>query len=135
MARILIVEDEPINAELAGVICRAAGHLVAFADHGQQALACLAHDSFDLVLLDVKMPVMDGIELTRLLRADKETSALPIIGVTARASAIDHTLLLEAGMNAVLTKPYTNKMLLNALEAILQPRLPSRQLDTSQGRL
>lgn len=119
MAHILIVEDEPTNAEVAAVICQAAGHTVAFAAHGEEALALLAKERFDLALVDVQMPVMDGLALTRRIRAHPEWRHLPILAVTAKASAVDQGHMWEAGMSHVVTKPYRNSILRQAVEELL----------------
>lgn len=119
MARILIVDDEPFNREVVGLICTSAGYAVAFAEHGQAALETLAAEAFDLVLLDYLMPVMDGLTLARTLRADCRYAELPIIGMTARSTESDRQALLAAGMNRVLGKPFRRKALLAVVEEVL----------------
>ncbi len=122
MARILIVEDEPSNAEIAFTILMHAGHEVTIAVNGQIALDLLAHQPVDLVLMDVLMPAMDGLAATRAIRRDPALAHLPIVGVTA---VIDPTMgqtLLAAGMNAVLTKPYRNRELREIVDVHLAGR-------------
>lgn len=114
MAYVLIVDDEPLNAELASVVCSAAGHEVVTATDGLEALAAIAraHDEgrrFDLLLVDVRMPHMDGLALTRHLRADAGYRDVPIVGFTARAGAADLARCREAGMDEVLVKPFRHK--------------------------
>lgn len=98
MARILIVDDEALNLEVAAVICGAAGHAVTTARDGLEALACLEGATFDLILLDVLMPRLDGIALTQKLRADSRFVDLPIVGMTAKAVPVDIQEMLAAGM-------------------------------------
>lgn len=122
MAHILIVEDEPTNAEVAAVICQSAGHSVAFAAHGEEALTLLAQERFDLALVDVQMPVMDGLALTRVIRSTPDFADLPILGVTAKAGAHDQASMREAGMTGVVTKPYRNSTLRQAVQEVLDWR-------------
>lgn len=119
MAHILIVEDEPINAEVAAVICEGAGHTTRWALNGEEALRQLDEECFDLLLVDALMPVMDGLTFTRRVREMSRHAKVPIIGLTAKASQADLSEMLTAGMNQVLTKPYRNKELLAVLEANL----------------
>lgn len=119
MAHILIVEDEPINAEVAAVICEGAGHTTRWALNGEEALRLLEAEQFDLLLVDALMPVMDGLTLTRRVREAAGLAGLPIIGLTAKASQADLSEMVSVGMNQVLTKPYRNKELLAVLESYL----------------
>ncbi|HEY9724267.1 MAG TPA: response regulator [Oscillatoriaceae cyanobacterium] len=119
MAHILIVEDDPVNAEVAAVICEGAGHTVSLARHGEEALVCMARERFDLLLVDVQMPVMDGLELTRRVRSSSMWAALPLIGVTAKASQADRHAMWEAGMTEIVTKPYRNQVLRDAIASVL----------------
>jgi CheY-like chemotaxis protein len=122
MARILIVEDVPVNAEMATIICRAAGHEVVVACDGQAALAWLEAESFDLVLSDVIMPVMDGLRMTQAIRGSgKPYADIPILGMTARADKAGLARVRAAGMDEVLTKPYRNRDLVAAIAALLDP--------------
>lgn len=120
MARILVVEDEPTNCEIAVAVLRNAGHQVEHATNGHEALETLFQGSFDLVVMDVLMPVMDGITATRAIRAHPLWHALPVVGVSARASQADRVEMLEAGMDAVLIKPYRNRELRALIESLLE---------------
>lgn len=121
MARILIVEDDSSNAELAALICTEAGHEVAFAKDGTEALIrVLGHEQFDLVLLDVLMPHIDGITVVMTIRRSPDFETLPVIGVTAVSGGRDTSKLLAAGMNAVITKPYKRETLLRAIDTVLK---------------
>lgn len=105
-ARILLVEDEPDNAQIASVACRSAGHEVVHALNGLDALATMETESFDLALVDLLMPEMDGIEFTQRVRSDPRFSAMPIIGVTAVVQPEVLEKLWEAGMTQLVVKPY-----------------------------
>jgi CheY-like chemotaxis protein len=119
MAIILIVEDDPVGAEVATVICQAAGHTTRLATNGREALQMLGEGHYDLVLMDVQMPELDGITLTQMLRTEPAFAHLPILGCTAKAGSEALTAMREAGMDAVVTKPYRNATLRDAVaEAI-----------------
>lgn len=120
MAHILIVEDDPINAEAAAVICKAARHSVTVVGNGVEALLLLDALSFDLILTDVVMPRMDGVTMTALIRATHHPYAgIPIVGVTGRAGRDDGARLLAAGMDAVVAKPFRRQTLLDAIDRAL----------------
>lgn len=125
MLQILLVEDEQTNREVARVICSAAGHCLTEAEHGLQALELLETRTFDLLMVDVLMPVMDGVTFTEKVRADARWKDLPILGVTAKAGNNDQREMLTAGMDAVLTKPYRNRVLLEAIDKLMNSRSPS----------
>ncbi len=103
--RILLVEDNLFNQELALELLSDAGAQVSVAGDGAAALALLDEASFDLVLMDVQMPVMDGLEATRRIRLDARFQHLPIIAMTAGALAEEREQTLRAGMNDHITKP------------------------------
>jgi CheY-like chemotaxis protein len=114
--RILLVEDNVVNQELAGVILRRAGHTVDVARDGREAVAAVARGLYDLVLMDAHMPVMDGYEATRAIRAsEREGQRVPIIALTARAMEEDRLECLAAGMDDYLTKPVRAQDLLEAV--------------------
>ncbi len=105
-ARLLLVEDNELNQELALELLRAAGIAVVVAGNGREAVDLLARDrAFDGVLMDCQMPVMDGYEATRAIRAEPALRALPIIAMTANAMAGDREKALAAGMNDHIAKP------------------------------
>jgi signal transduction histidine kinase/DNA-binding response OmpR family regulator/HPt (histidine-containing phosphotransfer) domain-containing protein len=104
-ARVLLVEDNEINQELAIELLTTNGISVGVANDGQEALDTLARESFDGVLMDCQMPVMDGYTATRKLRADSRFADLPILAMTANAMAGDREKVLEAGMNDHIGKP------------------------------
>jgi signal transduction histidine kinase/ActR/RegA family two-component response regulator len=116
--RVLIVEDNPINRELTAEILQAAGCITATANDGEQALARLANERFDLVLMDWHMPTMDGLSATRLLRAQEKAEGrprLPVIALTASVLPGDRDACEAAGMDGFIAKPFTCDELLCAL--------------------
>jgi signal transduction histidine kinase/DNA-binding response OmpR family regulator/HPt (histidine-containing phosphotransfer) domain-containing protein len=104
-ARVLLVEDNEINQELALELLSANGISVAVANDGREALDMLERESFDGVLMDCQMPVMDGYTATRELRRDPRFSGLPVLAMTANAMAGDREKVLAAGMNDHIAKP------------------------------
>ncbi|MCP4290909.1 MAG: response regulator [bacterium] len=112
--KILIVDDDMRNVFALSSVLEAAGMLVSFAENGQICLDKLDQDGpVDLILMDVMMPVMDGHEASRKIRAKKGFSHIPIIALTARAMVADRTLCLEAGTNDYLAKPVDMEKLLS----------------------
>ena len=104
-ARVLLVEDNPINREIAEMLLNSAGVIVAMACNGQEALEMLASGSYDGVLMDCQMPVLDGYEATRRLRQQSQWQDLPVIAMTADALVGDREKALAAGMNDHIVKP------------------------------
>ena len=104
-ARILVVEDDEVNQLVAKGLLEPTGAIVSLASNGRQALDLIKPGRFDIVLMDMQMPDMDGIETTRILRRDPALRDLPIIAMTASAMAGDRERLLEAGMNDYVGKP------------------------------
>jgi two-component system sensor histidine kinase/response regulator len=121
--RVLLVEDNPVNQGVARAMLRKLGLSMELANHGAEALALVRTESFDLVLMDCQMPVMDGYEATVAIRnlPDARGQRLPIIALTANAMQGDEQRCLNAGMDAFLAKPYT----LASLRAVLVRWLPA----------
>lgn len=119
--RVLVVEDEPLNREIAEIILTSHGHEVVAVENGQQAIdLCLTQgESFDVILMDVLMPVLDGLEATRRLKADARTRETPIICVSAKASGTDRGAGLAAGCDTYLNKPYKRKDLMDTIQRTL----------------
>ena len=102
---VLLVEDHAINQKLAVVLLERWGHRVTVADNGQLALDAMARQRFDVVLMDMMMPVMDGLEATRRIRASETGQHVPIIAMTANAMESDRQRCIDAGMDDYLSKP------------------------------
>jgi two-component system, sensor histidine kinase and response regulator len=104
---ILLAEDNPVNQKVAVRILEKQGHTVVVVSDGQAVLTALAQQSFDLVLMDVQMPILDGLEVTAAIRAQEQVRGghLPIVAMTARAMKGDQELCLAAGMDGYLSKP------------------------------
>jgi signal transduction histidine kinase/ActR/RegA family two-component response regulator len=119
--RVLLVDDNPVNLRLAARLLEREGHHPATAADGQQALAALAAEPYDVVLMDVQMPVMDGLEATQELRRREAGSGrrVPVIALTAHAFPEDRTRCLAAGMDGYLAKPVAREQLLAALDEAL----------------
>jgi len=119
--RILLAEDNPVNQRLAVRLLEKQGHTVVVAGDGQAAVAAVAQQHFDVVLMDVQMPVLDGLEATAVLRAQEQTTGthLPILAMTAHAMQDDAERCLAAGMDGYLAKPIKPAALLAALEELL----------------
>jgi len=104
---ILLVEDHPINQMLATTLLRKWGHVVVLAKNGEEAVALFPTQAWDIVLMDMQMPVMGGIEATRLIRASEPAGAhIPIVAMTANAMDADRQACLDAGMDDHLAKPF-----------------------------
>ena len=129
--RILLAEDSIGNQRLACATLQQRGHEVVVAQNGRQAVDAFRASSFDLVLMDVQMPEMDGLEATRLIRAEEsgEGPRTPIIALTARAMRGDAELCLQAGMNDYVAKPFRPRELLEAIVA----QIPSARRDIVQS--
>jgi signal transduction histidine kinase/CheY-like chemotaxis protein/HPt (histidine-containing phosphotransfer) domain-containing protein len=115
-ARVLLVDDSPLNREVAIEFLRETGLLIDQAVNGREAVEKVQSGNYQLVLMDIQMPEMDGITATRTIRADSRYRDLPIIAMTAHAMAGDRERSLEAGMNDHLTKPIDPDALVAALK-------------------
>jgi CheY-like chemotaxis protein len=104
--RVLVAEDHPVNRKVVGLLLQSMGHQVSFAEDGQQALTQASQCDFDLVLMDIHMPVMDGLSSTRHIRAlSGERGRVPIVALTADVMSDAADQAMAAGMNAFLSKP------------------------------
>jgi CheY-like chemotaxis protein/nitrogen-specific signal transduction histidine kinase len=113
--RVLLAEDNQINQDVATELLRAVGLVVDVAPNGLAAIALAHQHHYDLVLMDVQMPDMDGLQATRVLRADPATAHLPILAMTANAFNEDRAACLAAGMNDHVAKPVDPEALYLAL--------------------
>jgi DNA-binding response OmpR family regulator len=117
---ILIVDDLPSNIQLVASILRGAGYQVLPATGGQQALHCARNPPPDLILLDLVMPEIDGFEVCRRLKADPETSAIPVIFLTAAVESQQIVKGLEVGGVDYVTKPFNPPELLARVRTHLE---------------
>jgi DNA-binding response OmpR family regulator len=116
---ILIAEDDGDIRALVTFRLERAGYEVIAAEDGEQALALIAERKPDLALLDVMMPKVDGLEVTRRLRADETTSRMPVILLTARVQESDIARGFEAGADDYIKKPFSPQELRSRVEAVL----------------
>ncbi len=119
--RILVVEDNFINQKLMRILLEKAGHSVSLAGNGQEALDLLERDRFDLMFMDVQMPVMDGLSAARAIREkeDGASARIPIIALTASAFQEDRDQCLEAGMNDYVSKPMKAGEILSTIKRVM----------------
>jgi len=120
--RLLGAEDDPSNREIIRYMLGQMGHEIEFSENGRQAVDHLTYDRFDAVLMDNRMPVMDGFEATRLIRNPESgvmDNSVYIIAITANASSAYRDQCLEAGMNDYLTKPVREAALREALDRVI----------------
>jgi CheY-like chemotaxis protein len=108
-AMILIVEDNEANRLLAGAVLEREGYRVEMAGNADEALQKLARGSPDLILMDVQMPGMDGLTLTRRLKGDARTADIPVVALTALAMMGDRERTLEAGCSGYISKPINTR--------------------------
>ncbi len=118
--RVLLAEDNAINQKLASRLIEKRGHTVIVAENGHEALAALAKQEFDLVVMDVSMPEMDGFEAAAAIRANEKATGthIPIIALTAHAMKGDREKCLAAGMDGYVSKPIDAKELFAMIEAL-----------------
>jgi PAS domain S-box-containing protein len=132
--RILVVEDNPTNRLVAGKILEGLGAAVASAEDGAQGVQAVAAERYDLVLMDIQMPEMDGVEATRRIRGlGGETAATPIIGLTANAMAHQRATYLEAGMDGVAAKPISPADLVAEIVSVLNRAADSAQAEVAKS--
>ncbi len=118
--RVLVVEDDLANRVLLGRLLERAGHTVTTAAHGRAALDLAAQDGVDLLLLDLGLPDMDGLEVCRRLRRDPRTATLPVILVSGRDGAHEAALGDAAGADGCIGKPYDVTALLAMIERVVR---------------
>lgn len=119
MATILIVEDNPANLKLAAMLLEKSGHAVLRAEDGETGVRLAREAKPDLMLIDIQMPGIDGLEATRQLRADPATARMKIVALTALAMKGDEERILAAGCNGYIAKPYRYQEFLDRVAAAL----------------
>jgi CheY-like chemotaxis protein len=130
--RILLAEDNPVNQKLAVRLLEKWGHAVVVVGTGQDALTAVAHEVFDLVLMDVQMPRMDGLTATAAIRARERSSQthLPVVAMTANAMRGDKELCLAAGMDAYVSKPLKTTELRAIIEQVVSTPPPETRMSS-----
>ncbi|QLA14986.1 ATP-binding protein [Desulfolutivibrio sulfoxidireducens] len=124
VGRILVVEDDPVSQLTAGRFLSKLGYEHACAENGQQALEALQSGDFDLILMDIQMPVMGGLAATKIIRGDeafREKAAIPIIAMTAHAMPGDREAFLDTGLSDYIAKPVDMFELKQAIERAILP--------------
>jgi two-component system cell cycle response regulator DivK len=119
MASILIIEDNAANMTLATFLLKSVGHTVLSAKDAEAGLACARLEHPDLILMDIQLPGMDGLEATGLLKRDPATREIPVIALTALAMKGDETRILAAGCDGYIAKPMQYKEFLATVQAHL----------------
>lgn len=120
MKRIVIIEDNALNRKLAGRILSGSGYEVLEAASAEDGLALVRLHLPALVVMDMQLPGMDGIEATRQIRADATTAHIRVLAVTALAMAEDREHVMANGCDGYLSKPYAYQALLQAVESLLE---------------
>lgn len=139
--KILLAEDNPVNQKVAVRMLEKAGHSVTVAEDGERTLAAWRHDDFDLILMDVMMPNLNGIEATEQIRREEASTGkhIPIIALTANAMQGDREKCLAAGMDSYLPKPIRYDVLQDEIETVLtvrqSPGVPQAAATAGQGEL
>jgi len=115
--KVLVVEDHPTDLKLMGAVLSMNGHIVRGTTSAEEAVDAIAAEKPDVVLLDLRLPGMNGLTLARRLKANADTRAIPIIAVTAYPERYRREDLLAAGCDACIIKPIDTRELSNAVEA------------------
>jgi CheY-like chemotaxis protein len=124
VAKILLVEDNEMNRDMLSRRLKRQGHDVLIAVDGREGVEKSKADRPDIVLMDMSLPVLDGWEATRRIRADEETAALPVIALTAHAMEADRQQAMAAGCDDYDTKPIDLKRLLEKIDKLLARERP-----------
>jgi two-component system cell cycle response regulator DivK len=119
MARVLVIEDNVSNMKLATFLLESAGHTVLAATDAEAGIATAQAERPDLVLMDVQLPGMDGLQATALLKADAETRSIPVIALTALAMKGDEERIHSAGCDGYIAKPMAYREFLETVERFL----------------
>ena len=136
--RILLIEDEPDIAEVLQYNLQKEGFQVELANRGDAGLEAVRRDSPDLILLDLMLPGLDGLEMTRLLKRDPATAHLPIVMLTARSEEVDRIVGLELGADDYISKPFSPREVVLRVKAVLrrlQPEPADHPEDTASETL
>ena len=127
--QILVVDDEISISELIKFNLNKVGYEVTVTDNGNSALELLEQHSYNLIVLDLMLPGVDGLEVCRKLKSNNKTSAIPIIMLTARNEEIDKIIGLEFGADDYMTKPFSPRELVARVKAVLRRSLKDNQTE------
>lgn len=119
MARILVIEDNPANMALAAAVLGTQGHAVLQATNAREGIALAGRELPDLILVDVELPGMDGLEATAIIKRTAATSRIPIVALTASAMKGDRARCHAAGCDGYMTKPFEYRELLDLVSRLL----------------
>ena len=119
MARVLVIEDNPANMKLACLLLRNAGHVPLCAVDAEAGLTMARAERPELILMDMQLPGMDGLQATTLLKKDPATAAIPVIALTAMAMKEDQEKVRAAGCDAYIVKPLRYQEVYAAIDALL----------------
>jgi DNA-binding response OmpR family regulator len=133
-SKVLLVDDEPDALEILGFKLKEAGFIPLFAKDGAKAVAAARDERPDLIVLDLMLPEVDGLEVCKILRRDPLTAQIPILMLTARAAEMDRVLGLELGADDYVTKPFSPRELVLRIRKLLA-RVPAVDESSSQLRL
>ena len=122
--RILIIEDTPANMKLATLLLRREGYEVLQATNARDGIALAREHLPALILMDIQLPGMDGLDATRMLKGDRATCAIPVVALTAFAMKGDEDRILAAGCDGYVAKPIQYKLFLATVKEIVLCRLP-----------
>ncbi len=120
MTKVLVIEDNPANMTLATFLLESAGHTVLSAIDAETGLTIARVQTPDLILMDIQLPGMDGLEATAILKADDATKMIPVIALTALAMKGDEERIRAAGCDGYIAKPLAYKEFLTTIKALLQ---------------
>ncbi|MBT6536043.1 MAG: response regulator [Rhodospirillaceae bacterium] len=122
--RILLAEDEPNIVESLRFLLERAGFDLAVENNGHEALSAALDGSFDLLILDVMLPGIDGYEILRQLRADQRVHDLPVLMLTAKGQREDRERAMDGGVDVFMTKPFANAEIVSAVRELAQRTKP-----------
>ena len=120
-AHILVIDDNDMNVELVEFVLRSAGFEVQAARSAEDGFACIARQRPDLILMDIQMPVLDGLEMTRRLKADPATHDIRVVALTAYAMKGDEQRMKDAGCDGYLAKPVNVRTLADQVKGWVRP--------------
>lgn len=133
-ARILIIEDNPANLELMTYLLQAYGYSVSSASDGGEGVRAAQKGRFDLIICDIQLPVLDGYEIARELKADARVRDTPLLAVTAYAMVDDRKKVLAAGFDGYFSKPITPEIFVEQVHAFLPEEQRAQRATTGAGK-